>query len=206
MKNKFLEKIYSRRSIREFTEQKISPSILSSIVKAGLHAPSAKDTQPWHILVLRNKNKDLVAGWMKENKHNRETKPRNSWDSTACSIEIIKRAQVLLVLFNKGTFLKNRKYLSKIIVDSVETGAIYTYGIEILGIGACMQNILLAAHVLGLGAVALGDLYPAEPMIQKKFKIKYDLVIGIALGYPAYKAGKRKIDLKKNVVNLKKDN
>ncbi len=52
-------------------------------------------------------------------------------------------------------------------------------------IGACAQNILLAAHSLGLGACWLGRL--RDPQVEKIIEAKEneELMMLIALGYPA---------------------
>lgn len=46
-----LEEIYSRRSIRKYTSEPISRSIIEKIIDAGRVAPSAKNRQPWKYLV-----------------------------------------------------------------------------------------------------------------------------------------------------------
>jgi nitroreductase len=53
---------------------------------------------------------------------------------------------------------------------------------DCMGIGASNQNILLAAHSLGLGTVWLGEI-----LVKKLLKApeKWELMAVIALGYPA---------------------
>lgn len=190
-----LETIYTRRSIRHFNDKKVPEEDLEKIIEAGLRAPSAKNEEPWFIVAITDTKKDAVCEWILKNEFGLKTSPDNSMDTTKASVEIIQNAPVLLLIFNRSTFIGGRKKLENA-VSKGDYEKIATYEKEMLGIGACMQNILLAAHSLGLGAVALGDIYPAEPMIKKTFKIKYDLSIGIAIGYPAYEPGKRIIDKK----------
>jgi nitroreductase len=47
--------IRTRREIREFSEQSISDEVLNKILEAGRLAPSSKNSQPWHFVVVRNK-------------------------------------------------------------------------------------------------------------------------------------------------------
>lgn len=49
------EAIKTRRSVRKFTSQKISDEILQKILEAGMFAPSARDTQSWHFIVINER-------------------------------------------------------------------------------------------------------------------------------------------------------
>ena len=57
------------------------------------------------------------------------------------------------------------------------------------GMGACMENMLLAAHSLDLGTVWIGEFTGAQGDILKKLELDpeiYELQAGICLGYPAH--------------------
>ena len=47
--------IRTRREIREFTNQSIPDEVLNKILEAGRLAPSSKNSQPWHFVVIKNK-------------------------------------------------------------------------------------------------------------------------------------------------------
>ena len=51
----FLKFIKNRRSIRNFTDKKISSSEIEMILEAGRWAPSASNRQPWNFIIIRNK-------------------------------------------------------------------------------------------------------------------------------------------------------
>jgi len=51
-----MEEIYSRRSIREYTDEKIPDAVLDRILKAGMNAPSARNLKPYEFVIVRNKN------------------------------------------------------------------------------------------------------------------------------------------------------
>jgi len=53
----FEEILLNRRSIRRYTPQKISPEIITKIIKAGMYAPSAVNKKPWHFIVIEEKEK-----------------------------------------------------------------------------------------------------------------------------------------------------
>ena len=58
--NEILKNIKTRRSVRKFAEREIPAEILDEIITAGLYAPSAMNTQPWQLTVLKNDGK-IVA-------------------------------------------------------------------------------------------------------------------------------------------------
>jgi len=62
MTSPVLEAIYKRRSIREFTDKKISSEQLYEIVKAGVWAPSGLNNQPWRFVIIQDPEiKEQVA-------------------------------------------------------------------------------------------------------------------------------------------------
>ena len=46
MENPIIENIYTRRSIRNYTEAKIPKKIIEELLDAAVMAPSARDKQP----------------------------------------------------------------------------------------------------------------------------------------------------------------
>ena len=55
------------------------------------------------------------------------------------------------------------------------------------GIGACLQNMLLEAHSLGLGAVWLGEIIKSNEQIRQLLGLggELELMAVVAAGYPA---------------------
>jgi nitroreductase len=53
--------------------------------------------------------------------------------------------------------------------------------------GACLQNMLLAAHALGLGAVWLGEILKNGPAVRSLLGLseQFDLMAVVAVGHPA---------------------
>lgn len=50
-----LEAIYSRRAVRQFTEEAVGKEVLRKLIDAAIQAPSAVNKQPWLFTVVRNK-------------------------------------------------------------------------------------------------------------------------------------------------------
>lgn len=67
--------------------------------------------------------------------------------------------------------------------------------------GACIQNMLLAAEELNLGAVWLGEILNKKDEVNRilDLGVEYDLMAVIAIGYPAQRNQKSQ---RKNLVSL----
>ncbi|NLI59927.1 MAG: nitroreductase family protein [Clostridiales bacterium] len=44
--------IFKRRSIRRYTDERVSEELIEQLLKAGMAAPSAGNQQPWHFVVI----------------------------------------------------------------------------------------------------------------------------------------------------------
>lgn len=51
------EAIYKRRSVRKFTDQKVSDEIIDELLKCAMAAPSACNKQPWEFYVVKSEEK-----------------------------------------------------------------------------------------------------------------------------------------------------
>lgn len=185
------EALLTRRSVRQFSGRPLSSPTVSRIVEAGLTAPSSKNAQPWgYHVVKRRKINSLIATFVEYSPASEDYAPvepitgRPNPDyksSVKESAHILGSAAAAIYVENRSPFLGGRK-------NVVETNnylqAVTTYGIECLGLGASIQNILLAAHSEGVGAVFMGDITIEEANIQKLLDFKGDLMGAIALGYP----------------------
>ena len=84
-----------------------------------------------------------------------------------CYTNIVLAAQVLIAVF-------------------LDTGKSYHREKDIQGIGACLQNMLLETHSLGLGAVWLGEIIKSNEEIKALLGLgkELDLMAVVALGHP----------------------
>ena len=55
-----IEAIRTRRSIRQFEDKPVHEAMIGQIIEAGMMAPSAGNQQPWHFLVISDRDQ-LVA-------------------------------------------------------------------------------------------------------------------------------------------------
>ena len=50
-----MKEIFSRRSVRKFTGEAVSPEQLEKLLRAAMCAPSAGNQQPWEFVVIRDR-------------------------------------------------------------------------------------------------------------------------------------------------------
>jgi nitroreductase len=62
--NETIKTIHSRKSVRHFTDKKVTREQLETLVKAGMAAPSAMNRQPWAFVIVTDRKKldSLAAG------------------------------------------------------------------------------------------------------------------------------------------------
>ncbi len=145
-----LEGIYTRRSVREYTDEPVSREDLMEILKAGSWAPSGLNNQPWRFVVIRDGAKLRELAKFTRYRH------------------IIEGAPAALAVF-------------------CDREAMYNEVKDHQGIGACLQNMLLAAHALGLGAVWLGEILNRGDEVRELLEAPagLELMAVIAVGHPA---------------------
>jgi len=51
-----LDAIRTRRSVRKFTDKLIPKEVIDKLLEAAMSAPSARNQQPWHFVVIDDKN------------------------------------------------------------------------------------------------------------------------------------------------------
>lgn len=188
-----LEYIYNRHSVRKFQDEQVPEEDLEKILKAAMQAPSGRNLQNWHFVVVQNKEKlheisDII-----------QAKGRQATDK----ITNEKAKQNMLAYLSYYTSFPNAP-----VSIFVFAGPYPTTGLELFlgrnpteeevkdynrhqpgiqNIGAAVQNLLLAASSLGYGGCWMtGPLY-AKKEIQECLGFKkecYHLACIVPLGVP----------------------
>jgi nitroreductase len=78
------------------------------------------------------------------------------------------------------------KEADKLILVFLDKKSLYSRPKDLMAIGACIQNILLYAHSLGLGSCWLGEILNQSQQIQAKLQTppELELLAAIAVGVP----------------------
>ena len=108
-----IEVMLGRRSTRRYASRPVSDEDIATVVTAGLRAPSSKNSQPWHIAVLKGAAKERLCTWVEENPELLPTKPgvllidepqARTRDSTTFTLRYVRSAPVLVLIFNRAPF------------------------------------------------------------------------------------------------------
>ncbi|MFA6056200.1 MAG: nitroreductase family protein [Thermodesulfovibrionales bacterium] len=200
----------SRRSCRHFTDQPVERAVLEDLVKIGITAPSGTNSQSWTFTILPTRK--AVTAFA---------------ESVACFFGRLNKTaektllRLLLKLTGKGELdAYYRGYYRKVkeaLEEWYESGKdrLFHGSTAVMIIGSkpgatspaedallATQNILLAAHSMGLGSCLIGFAVTAmkkDPSIQRSVGIPAEEEIHavIALGYPdeVYQriAGRKKV-------------
>jgi nitroreductase len=149
------EAIQNRRSVRAFTSKVVSQEDIEKLIDATRWAPSAGNIQPWEFVVIRDE--DVKRGL----------------SIAALDQLFIEQAPVVIV------------------VCANESRSEWGYGERgktlycLQDTAAATQNLLLAAHAMGLGACWVGAFYEQE--VRKGLDIPLGIkpVAIVPVGYPA---------------------
>ena len=156
-----MEVIKSRRSIRRYEEKDVPDDVLDQLFEAVRWTPSWANTQCWELIVVKDRDtKEKLQETI--SKGNPATKA-------------MVNAPVVLALCGK---LESAGYYYGQVTTKFGDWFMFDLGLA-------TQNLCLAAHNLGLGAVIVGlfDHDRAKEMLA--VSPGYELVVFIPLGYPA---------------------
>ncbi|MCX8116334.1 MAG: nitroreductase family protein [Desulfobacterota bacterium] len=94
----------------------------------------------------------------------------------------------LASLTHYGSVLRAAPILIAVFLDH---GQVYDRTKDVLAVGACIQNMLLAIHALGLGGVWLGEILKNKERVGEVLGAcnDWELMAVIALGHPSSKKG-----------------
>ena len=127
--------IFSRKSVRSYTDQAVSDEQVEQMLRAAMAAPTGMNVQPWRFVVVRDPAvKEALAG------------PRGG---------MIKDAPVVFVVCGETTLMQKPWGQPDAEEKEVPNGN------WSLDCSAAAENLLLAAEALGLGAVWTAA-YPYE--------------------------------------------
>lgn len=187
-----IELILSRRSIRTgYDGEPLPHGVADMIMKCGLAAPSSKNSMPWRLHAVVNRQlltriADLVV-------HDRDAgtyvpldpktgKPNRKYSSTVvASGKTLGSASIGIFVENLGPYSRGLESIVQV-DDQIRRSVLFNYGLEMIGIGAAMENMWLAACALGYSATLMVDVVVAEKEIAPLLGLRGDLVAALAIG------------------------
>ncbi|WP_438431706.1 nitroreductase family protein [Gorillibacterium sp. sgz500922] len=165
--------IRDRRSIRIFRKDPVSKQALEEIIDAGILAPSAHNRQPWRFVVLQEESKPAFEALLTDVMKTYAAMGKQT-GTLKRSIGCIRRASAAILVFNPYGYEETES----------EPFTRLEYVSDIQSLGACIQNMLLAAHALGLGSLWIGDVLYGQQEIAAWANISGELIACICFGYP----------------------
>ena len=165
-----LDAILTRRSVARVTDRVPDRQAIERLLEAAVRAPTHHLTQPWRFVVLAGEERErLGRAWA-------EGVERAGKDSSGIVTKAL-RAPVIVCVIERP-----KHHLPKVV--EIE---------EHHATGAALQNILLAAHDSGLGAMLRTGPACAMPEVRSVLGVEEnELVAGfVYLGYPQEGAEER---------------
>lgn len=159
------EAIKGRRSIRSYTDHPVPLQLIRDVLEAGTWAPSARNGQQWRFTVLTGRAKNRLTDLFRSELEALSAKiGKKRMGSSLHSCRIMEEAPVLIMVWNAA--------------DRASAPALQS-------VAAAIQNMLLKAYSLGLGALWICDIYYALDALSRHLDKPWNLVASVALGWPA---------------------
>ena len=197
-----LEGIHTRQSVRAFKPDPIARDVLNKILQAVSNSPSYTNTQPWEVVMVMGKKKDELGRKLLElAKAKAPTSPDlpmpKGWPA---ALEERSREHGARRLSTLGVARDDEEGREKLRLMNFEfygapcavllliDGSLGEWSIFDMGLFA--QNLILAAHSLGVESCLQASVTNYAPEIKKFLGLAEGkkLVICISMGYPDDKA------------------
>jgi nitroreductase len=193
-----LKAIETRRSIRAFKPDPIPDSVMNQVLRAASTSPSYTNTQPWEVVVVRGKKKNELAekllGLAKVKAPTCPDLPiPKEWPA---SMDLRSREHGARRLNTLGLARDDSagRELSRLMNFEFYGAslAVFLFMDRSLGewslfdMGLFAQNLILAAHSLGVESCLQASVTNYAPEIKKFLGVAENkkLIICISLGYP----------------------
>jgi nitroreductase len=182
----------SRRSVRRFTPEVPSRELLLRVLEAAVTAPSASNKQPWRFLMVTKKEVILAlavavrAAVARIAEHIAEDSQASFRAYGDYFIRFEEAPVVIVPIFRGATLLSN---LVDADLPAADRDAIARMERDsgLIGTSLALQNLLLMAHALGLGASGMtGPLVAAEALKAiLDIPPTWGIVALVPVGFPA---------------------
>ena len=187
-----IPEIETRRSIRKYQAKPVPRELLLDVLKAAQLAPSGKNRQPWHFVVLEDSAKEqacsLLEQGIRRERQNHDFLPGSAFGlpDARMTLMTMRQAPVVILVYNTNAPAE--------LTDLIGADARFKEQCDLLSIGAALENLILEATRLGLGSLWIGNPCFAYPELTALGRPDAMLVGAVALGYPdqAPKARPRK--------------
>lgn len=188
---KSLDFIYNRKSVRKFKDIEVPKEDIIKILDAAIHAPSPKNQQTWHFVVIRNSELINKIADIVEKNHikladmAKVEKQKKLMMTLLPYYTCFKNAPVLVVVYSKEYYMVEESILRDNNASDEVIDELRFPNSAAQGIGAAIENFLLAATELGYGTCYMTGPTHSKVEIEELInfeKDEYKLMAMISLG------------------------
>jgi nitroreductase len=169
------ELMATQRAVRHFADKPLDDATIEKVLRAGTRAPSARNTQPWRFIVIRDRETKARLGKIFDELGERMPHgppDRQPWEEVPALIAVCAEG-------GPGA--------SASVAGAVAQAA---------SIYPAVQNMLLTAHAMGLGAVMTTRGKSREPEVKPILDLPENMSLYaiLPIGWPdrPYGRGKRR--------------
>lgn len=194
--------IRTRHSVRKFSDDPVPQEHLLTMLEAAREAPSGGNLQPWHFVVIRDRNTlikmenairekirgvpDTLGPYLEGSGFTGEAMVKG-WE--AASLFFVGAPLTVAVLVEEGPNRYDRQLIPYFLDQGMDRYSAHKYlgFVEIQGVAAATENLLLAAHSLGYGACWMRIPFIAKDALRKVLEVgpTWDLAALVPIGRPA---------------------
>jgi nitroreductase len=183
----------SRRSVRRFTDAPVPREMLDRLLEAAVAAPSASNKQPWRFFVVESASRIVAMATAVRQATARivEHIPVESQTSfraygdyftrfEAAPVVVVPLCRALPILSNLVDPTRLERETTEAIVRMEDQNGL-------VGTSLALENLLLMAHAMGLGASGMSGPLIAEPALREILEVPngWRIVALIPVGWPA---------------------
>lgn len=188
-----LDFIYKRKSIRKFKDCAIPKEDILTLLDAATHAPSPKHQQNWHFVVLQNREIINQMAEIVSKSHTEIAKMALTPEQGEKYMRLLKyytlfqHAPVVIIVYGNEYDMIEYDILKTNGASEERLAEILAPQSAVQGIGAAVENFLLAATEIGYGTCYMTGPTHAKKQIEDLIGFKkegYQLMSLIALGVP----------------------
>ena len=187
--------ILARRSVRAYKKKQVPEELVRRIIECGRYAPSAGNCQPWRFVVIQDPKMiaEMEADGQKILSLFAKVIDYDNHPWRKYHTNLLQRFRqnkfhpfpmAMVKSSSEGTFKMFWGAPTVILIFRDKRGI----GTPLIDLGICGQNMVIAAHSMGLGTCWVGVVtaLQAFPKWKKRFNIRYPwkLEQGLIVGYP----------------------
>ena len=200
MTNDLIKIIKERRSVRRFTQDPVDKEVIREIIQAGRYAPSAENSQPWKFIVITNT--DEIQQLSRRIKEELQKLIKRRWIARF-SLKELKDEDTLRFLYAVSCTKEDTIFFHAPVLVFIITKDRLMYDESC---ACCAQNMMLAAHALGIGSCWIGFAsalgLSQEMLTRLGVPETYHISAALVFGHPQEKPKKASIrKIEADVIN-----